>query len=191
MRRSSKLLSLFLTGTLALMFCWAGSALAQSEDSELRTTKHILGPVTIGSELGLKICMSDVAGIAGAAEKSRGEDRSRVQTKIVLFDSKNPTKPLADVDGDDFLVWQRGYGACVNVGTKYINGVYVAAGDFDGDRHSLNIRDGLSNTAIIAVLVSITEGSSVFQPIATGQLINPQNTSEVGLLLPAVQAARE
>ena len=173
MRHSINLLVLILTGALVSF-----SALGQSEDNELRTTKHVLGPVTIGYGQHLKVCMTDVAGLTGAADRnSRRDDSSLVHTQIMLFDSQDTTKPLADVDGNDFLIWQRGYGMCVN----------VAVGDVNGDGLSI----GGEPRSIIGILVSITEGTTVFQPMATGQLIAPNSTSGVALLLPAIQAAVE
>lgn len=168
MRHTISLLVFVLTGALVSV-----SALGQEDASELKTTKHILGPMTIGHDQTLKICMTDVAGITGAADKSTSADESSlIHTKILFFDSNDTTKALGDVDGRDFLVWQRQLGACVKFDPGFLGGVYVAAGDVNGD--GLYMRG--EPRSIIAILIGITEGPDEFQPVITGQLFSENDT---------------
>lgn len=153
------------------------SAQAQSEEFELKTTNHILGPLDIANDQELKICMTDIADLSGATSKSLGDEKSLIQTQVIIFSSQDTSRPIAKLDGKDLLVWKRQTGTCTTVAGYNIN------------RASLGIY-GQTNS-IIAVIESVTEGASVFQPIVTGQLKNPDSTSAVALLLPAVQAARE
>ena len=156
MRHSIKVLLLTLTGVL-LSF----TAQGQSEDNELITSKYVLGPATIANDQQLKICMTDVAGLTGATKRStRSDESTQIHTQIKIFDSRDTTKPLAAVDGNDFLIWQRQYGTCVNVAVGDVNGDGI---DQIGEPH-----------AIIAILISIREGDAPFQLVASAQVFEKE-----------------
>lgn len=163
----------------------SNGALARDDASHDRFQSFVsvIGPVDIGVDNQFKLCATDVSVVTRLGARGAEKYRSRhpyngrfepekvvwSSTRVEVFDSTDTTRPLP-VRVDD-LVFASGKGACTT-----IHGYEIGA-------------DGLSRSVII-LLTTLTEARAVFDPLATGQLAAP-NTSPVGLLVPAVQSARE
>ena len=150
------------------------------DNKRFQSAINILGPITIGAEETLRLCLSDVsrltASIDGKREnrwsKPRRKSPDRVDwssTRIEIFDSRNTEQPLPQRVED--LVVANGKGACVD-----LRGYEMIADD--------------SGRSVLIVLTTLTEARAVFEPLVSGQLAAPNNDSRVGLLVPAVQSAR-
>lgn len=163
MRRLTPLLTLTLS---SLFFSFASHA---QEDSTTRTTQFILGPVAIGYDEHVKVCMTDTSRVPGIRQKvSSREAQNELIGQVAIFDSAG----ASSIDSEDYsaIVFNGGWGNCANVDGRDVG------------------RDGLSRSVII-VLTTTVDAEATFNPIVSGQLIAPNNTSGVALLLPAVQAA--
>lgn len=139
----------------------------------------VIGPVNVHPEQTLKLCSTDVSLYtrpeAGKAEKSWSEhypngrgNTGRVvwsSTRVDVFDSTDTLRALPVVTSD--LIFPTGKGSCLDVAGHEVS------------------RDGIPRTVVI-VLTTLTEAQASFDPVASGQLIDPNTTSAIGLLVPAV-----
>ena len=169
------------------------SALARDDtnNNRFQSFVSVIGPVSVSSDQNLKLCLTDISLVTQSGSSNKGQRWSKrynngrsnnapvvsSSTRIEVFDSTDTTRPLP-LDIDD-MIFRSGKGACINV-----PGYEMTVAGYD------MTADALSRSVVI-VLTTLTEARAVFDPAASGQLTTPDNTSAVGMLLPAVQSVRE
>jgi hypothetical protein len=165
MRHLLTLATLITSSMLLTVSVYAGEGVA-----ELKSAKYFLGPVTVGYDERLKICTTDTSSMDGSVRGAQyPESDIALITHITVFDSVKGGQ--IDIGDYSEIVFSGSRGICTTIEGRHIT-------------------DGTSNTVFFAVTAT-TESAVAFNPLVSGQLIAPNNTSGISLLIPAVQAARE
>ena len=154
-----------------------------NRQSQFQSFLSVLGPVSVGHDQNLKVCSTDISVITKLGVKdeekflSKRNHKSRnntnrvvwSSTRVEVFDSADTTRPL-QMSIDD-IIFSSGKGGCTSI-----------------PGYNISV-EGLSRSVVI-VLTTVTEAKAAFNPLVSGELRAPGNTSAASLLLPAVQSVR-
>ncbi len=173
MRILSSITAFFLT--TVFMNCFAQDI---TQPARFKSVQSIFGPIQIDPDQSLKICATDISVIIklvapdGEGALSRHTYPDQVvwsSTDVKIYDSTDTSRPLPIDIGD--IIFSSGKGECFSFRGRDV-------GTDDASR------------SIMVALTTLTEAKAAFDPLVTGQLIAPNNTSGVGLIIPAVQSVR-
>jgi hypothetical protein len=126
--------------------------------------------VKLSAERDLRLCVSDVSPRLGPPF-TRSAASHWISAAVEVFRSSDLTTPIPLEFSD--LIFANGQGNCVTI---------------SGAEVSYAIGNGES---IVVTLTSYFEADAKVSPIVSGQFIAEGGEQEVGLLIPAVQKARE
>ena len=145
------------------------AALANAQTTEIKRTQMVFAPVSVGYYDEIKFCIGD-ASVFSESITDGTSNTIMALADISVYDSTDTTKALP-IKLDPMRL-SRGKGECTSISGRDLN-------------------PGVALRSNIFILNLYMESTTVYEPLASGQLISPNSTSGVALLIPIVQAARE
>ena len=142
----------------------------RKKSGRFKSKLEVLGPYRLAANQNLQVCSSDLSQQILSPKRARLAQSKWVSMSVDVYRSTNMLEPL-DVKIPD-LIFSGGKGECVDISIT-------------------NFPELRGQEAINLVLTSVTPSQSGISPVTNGQFFNGESGEPVGLLLPAVIAARE